>query len=88
MGYTPDVIASLTEEQITEMYRRIGEAINENQIDLDQFEFEQMIASMATSVDKLDSLLADGTIGQEAYSRALIAMAGGYEYCAEAVKAY
>ena len=88
MGYTPDVIASLTEEQMTEMYRRIGEAINENQIDLDQFEFEQMIASMATSVDELDSLLADGTIGQEAYSRALIAMASGYEYCTTAVKEY
>lgn len=88
MGYTPESIASLTEEQITEMYRRIGKAINENQIDLDQFEFEQMIASMATSVDKLDGLLADGTIGQEAYSRALIAMANGYEYCTTAVKEY
>ena len=88
MGYTPESIALLTEEQITEMYRRIGKAINENQIDLDQFEFEQMIASMATSVDQLDDLLADGTIGQETYSRALIAMAGGYEYCTTAVKEY
>ena len=88
MGYTPESIALLTEEQITEMYRRIGKAINENQIDLDQFEFEQMIASMATSVDQLDGLLADGTIGQETYSRALIAMAGGYEYCTTAVKEY
>lgn len=88
MGYTPESIAPLTEEQITEMYRRIGKAINENQIDLDQFEFEQMIASMATSVDQLDGLLADGTIGQETYSRALIAMAGGYEYCTTAVKKY
>lgn len=88
MGYTPESIALLTEEQITEMYRRIGKAINENQIDLDQFEFEQMIASMATSVDQLDGLLADGTIGQETYSRALIAMAGGYEYCTTAVKKY
>lgn len=88
MGYTPESIALLTEEQITEMYRRIGKVINENQIDLDQFEFEQMIASMATSVDQLDGLLADGTIGQETYSRALIAMAGGYEYCTTAVKEY
>lgn len=88
MGYTPESIALLTEEQKTEMYRRIGKAINENQIDLDQFEFEQMIASMATSVDQLDGLLADGTIGQETYSRALIAMAGGYEYCTTAVKKY
>ena len=88
MGYTSDMISSMTAEQLKEMYTRIGEAVNANQIELDQSEFEQMIASMATSFTDLNTLYTDGTIGIDAYSRALLSMASGYEYCTSAVEAY
>ena len=88
MGYTINEIDRMTSEQKAEMYTRIGEAVNANQIELDDSEFEQMIASMATSFKDLQSLLDDGIIGTDAYSRALQAMAGEYEYCSTALKTY
>ena len=88
MGYTSDMIGSMTAEQLKEMYTRIGEAVNANQIELDQAEFEQMIASMATSFAELDALYKDGTISADTYSRALLSMASGYEYCSTAAEDY
>ena len=44
-----------------------------------------MFASTATTVEELQQMLSDGAINEETYTKSLLAMASGYEYCASAV---
>jgi len=47
-----------------------------------------MLASTATTFEELNELWNSGKISDETYSKSLIAMASGYEYCTEAIKEY
>jgi hypothetical protein len=44
-----------------------------------------MFASTATTVEELQQMLSDGTISEGTYTKSLLAMASGYEYCTSAV---
>lgn len=90
LGYNEDAIsAALADpEKMQAMFNAIYEAIDPaylNQIDA---EFKEMVASTATSVAELQQMLSEGVIDDATYSKSLLAMASGYDYCSEAVKNY
>ena len=94
-GYTRDQIVSIFDAAasgdtaaLETLFSFIQKATDPAQMSQATTDLEEMIASTATSVEELQSMLADGTISQETYSKSLLSMASGYEYCAEAVKAY
>ena len=94
-GYTRDQIVSIFDAAATgdtaaleTLFSFIQKATDPAQMSQATTDLEEMIASTATSVEELQSMLADGTISQETYSKSLLSMASGYEYCAEAVKNY
>ena len=94
-GYTRDQIVSIFDAAangdtaaLETLFSFIQKATDPAQMSQATTDLEEMIASTATSVEELQSMLSSGTISQETYSKSLLSMASGYEYCAEAVKAY
>ena len=94
-GYTKEIIDEIFKEaangdttRLEAMFDLVQKATDPAQMAVATQELEEMIASTATSVEELQSMLANNTISQETYSKSLIALASGYEYCAEAIKKY
>lgn len=94
-GYTKEIIDEIFKEaangdtsRLEAMFDLVQKATNPAQMAVATQELEEMIASTATTIEELQSMLANNTISQETYSKSLIALASGYEYCAEAVKKY
>ena len=94
-GYTGDIIDEIITEaangdisRLEALFDLVQKATDPAQMAVATQELEEMVASTATTVGELQAMLADNTISEETYSKSLVALASGYEYCAEAVKAY
>lgn len=94
-GYTGEVIDEIITEaangdisRLETLFDLVQKAIDPAQMAVATQELEEMIASTATTVEELQAMLANNTISQETYSKSLIALASGYEYCTTAVKEY
>lgn len=90
LGYDEEAIqAALADpEKMKAMFDAIYEAIDPAYLDQIDAEFKEMFASTATSLEELQEMLSSGVIDDETYSKSLLAMASGYEYCSSAVQAY
>ena len=90
LGYDEEAIqAALADpEKMQAMFDAIYEAIDPAYLDQIDAEFQEMFASTATTVEELQQMLSDGTINDATYTKSLLAMASGYEYCSSAVQAY
>ena len=75
-------------EQVQALFDALSQAIDPTYLDQIDNEFKEMIASTAKSLSELQTLLSSEAIDAEAYSKALIVMGSGYEYCTSAVEAY
>ena len=89
-GYDEEAIqaALVDPKKMQAMFDAIYKAIDPAYLDQIDTEFQEMFASTATTVEELQQMLSDGTINEGTYTKSLLAMASGYEYCASAVKAY
>lgn len=89
-GYDEEAIqaALVDPKKMQAMFDAIYKAIDPAYLDQIDVEFQEMFASTATTVEELQQMLSDGTINEETYTKSLLAMASGYEYCASAVQAY
>ena len=89
-GYDEEAIqaAFADPKKMQTMFDAIYEAIDPAYLDQIDAEFQEMFASTATTVEELQQMLSDGAINEETYTKSLLAMASGYEYCASAVQAY
>lgn len=89
-GYDEEAIqaALVDPKKMQAMFDAIYKAIDPAYLDQIDAEFQEMFASTATTVEELQQMLSDGTINEETYTKSLLAMASGYEYCASAVQAY
>ena len=98
-GYTQDRIEEILSkaangdtEELQALFAWIGNAIDPEVIKQTGIDLEQMIASMAKTVDELQALRAlgseNGGISDDTYQKSLISMASGYEYCASAIDDY
>ena len=89
-GYDEEAIqaAFADPEKMQAMFDTIYEAIDPAYLDQIDTEFQEMFASTATTVEELQQMLSDGAINEGTYTKSLLAMASGYEYCASAVQAY
>ena len=89
-GYDEEAIqAALADpKKMQTMFDAIYEAIDPAYLDQIDTEFQEMFASTATTVEELQQMLSDGAINEGTYTKSLLAMASGYEYCASAVQAY
>ena len=90
LGYDEAAIqAALADpEKMQAMFDAIYKAIDPTHLNQIDAEFKEMYASTATTVAELQKMLADNIIDDAAYSKSLLAMASGYDYCSEAVKNY
>lgn len=90
LGYDEEAIqAALADpKKMQAMFDAIYEAIDPAYLDQIDAEFQEMFASTATTVEELQQMLSDGTISEGTYTKSLLAMASGYEYCTTAVKEY
>lgn len=90
LGYDEEAIqAALADpKKMQAMFDAIYEAIDPAYLDQIDAEFQEMFASTATTVEELQQMLSDGTISEGTYTKSLLAMASGYEYCTSAVQAY
>ena len=70
------------------MFDAIYKAIDPAHLDQIDSEFKEMYASTAATVEELQTMLSSGVIDEETYTKSLLAMASGYEYCSSAVQAY
>ena len=89
-GYDEEAIqaAFADPEKMQTMFDAIYEAIDPAYLDQIDAEFQEMFASTATTVEELQQMLSNGAINEGTYTKSLLAMASGYEYCASAVQAY
>lgn len=89
-GYDEEAIqaALVDPKKMQAMFDAIYKAIDPAYLDQIDVEFQEMFASTATTVEELQQMLSDETINEETYTKSLLAMASGYEYCASAVQAY
>lgn len=88
LGYGNFDWQNATAEQLKAMFDAIYSAVDPTYISQIDDEFQEMYASTATSLSELQSMLSSNTIDGDTYSKSLIAMASGYEYCTSAIKAY
>ena len=75
-------------ERLATLFDFIQNATDPAQMAQQSIELEEIIASTATDIEQLQSMLDSGVISEDTYTKALISMASGYEYCAEAIKEY
>jgi hypothetical protein len=61
-------LAAEGEAHLREMYRRLGE-FQKEELDAMDAEFAEMIASTATNMDELNSMMNTGEITAEAWKR-------------------
>lgn len=89
-GYDEEAIqaALVDPKKMQAMFDAIYKAIDPAYLDQIDTEFQEMFASTATTVEELQQMLSDGAINEGTYTKSLLAMASGYEYCASAVQAY
>ena len=90
LGYDEEAIqAALADpEKMQAMFDAIYKAIDPAHLSQIDAEFKEMYASTATTVAELQKMLADNIIDDKTYSKTLLSMAAGYEYCEEAVQNY
>lgn len=98
-GYTREEIVKIFEAAangdtaaLQLLFGFIQDATDPAQLQQANIELEQMIASTAETVEKLQALRElgadNGGISDDTYQKSLIAMASGYEYCATAIENY
>lgn len=88
LGYGNFDWQNATAEQLKAMFDAIYSAVDPTYISQIDDEFQEMYASTATSLSELQGMLTSKTIDGDTYSKSLIAMASGYEYCTAAIKDY